>query len=618
MSNSQWSSATTYNPITQETPNGSTWVYYYIPTITNTDSTTYTYNWTNTTAFTIPILYVTIVAEGGIKRGANQDANDGTGGSGGGQVVLLQFNGFQPNDEIEIIYNENKNTTSSTSDGQSNSADAGDGSYCFLTYYNSDGIAQDLTQPGFAYYYNTQNYATGTVLSTITFSSVNFLPISSGNGLLFSNNTSIKTFYGGQGFQAFIPTTDSGKPDVAGNGGFGGGGSGGGGGGYQTDANGSIGVNNYNTSSYGGMEDVNNTINKNARDGGYTPLCMPDGTGTSDFPAGALLGKGGNGTAGTPEAPLTEKTVIPDGAPGDPGSLMVFYNTIPSLPIYTNCPFIIILLNGYYIITITGNGTLSFTQNIPVFNVILVGGGGAGGANSNTPPLIYEGENIETQYVGGGGGGGGATLQTTLSSDVGQISVNIGAGGISNNLDPGSTSITYGTTTLTAGAGSNGGNGVASPDFYGGVGGSGGSGGGNGGSGYGAQPSGDIVITPTNGTSVNINGITYYFGGGGAGGNASDDATYSYGGLGGGGGNSNGSLVNNGYEYIYTNNPNPPNPAPLIVDTSDANALYSNNGLSNSGGGGAGADAALSGSTGITQGYNGGSGVFILYFPATN
>jgi hypothetical protein len=317
---------------------------------------------------------------------------------------------------------------------------------------------------------------------------------------------------------------------------------------------------------------------------------------------------------------------------------MIFFQSYPpQIQGISNLSYKFILLNGYYIVTITGvngtNGTIIFNQTIPDFtmNVILVGGGGAGGANA----VVYD--SYGSIYVGGGGGAGGATLQTTLSSSVGQISVNIGAGGISNTTTPTtpttptSTSITYGSTTLTANPGANGGNAVNIPPadtdndeavFTGGSGGVGVGGGGSGGDGFGAS---DPALA-TNGTSVDINGITYCFGGGGAGG-GDDESEYGgtqptlfgTGGLGGGGGNYNGSTVNTGYEYIYTYKQNPPNPAPLIVDTSDPNALFSNNGLPNSGGGGAGADALIDGSsTEITPGYNGGSGVLILYFPATN
>ena len=301
---------------------------------------------------------------------------------------------------------------------------------------------------------------------------------------------------------------------------------------------------------------------------GFTPICWPDGTATTKL---GFAGKGGD-----------DKD---SGSSGDGPSAMIFFQSYPpQIQGISNLSYEFILLNGYYIVTITGgNGTVFFNQTISDFtmNVILVGGGGAGGANSyvSIPSLP------DPQYTGGGGGGGGAILQTTLSSSVGQISVNIGTGGVTNPTtpttptSPTSTSITYGSTTLTANPGANGGNGDAPTGFLGGVGGAGGiTGGGAGGDGYGTQPNGATPTNAVDGTSVDINGVTYWFGGGGAGGS---DEPFP-GGLGGGGTNSIG--------------------------------------LPNSGGGGAGAPDLIvyAADFTTTPGYNGGSGVLILYFPATN
>jgi hypothetical protein len=587
MSNPNWSTFTTNPMNSNAVPSPNQWLYFYNTNLISSSSAFVTPStWTNTSQ-TINNVYVVVVGNGGSGGvyGVG-DYDSGGGGGGGGQTSLFLIPVCNLGDYIQLNYYDD--TTG----------------YATFSYF-SDGTLQNPISLGIQYY-NIPDYATGYDISSITFDPTLFTNFTDTNPLLIGNTVLI--YYGDDG--------DDGDYSDGGDGGDGGGGSGGGGAGPnppndpQT-GNGSRGTQNINYGTYGGMKGgTEENDSSDYRYAGFTPICWPDGTATNQL---GNAGKGGD-----------------DGDDGDLGnnpSAMIFFQTFPPQIIgINNLSYEFILLNGYYIITITGgtggNGTIIFNQTIPDFtmNVILVGGGGAGGANA------FANDSYGSVYVGGGGGAGGATLQTTLSSSVGQISVNIGAGGISNTttpISPTSTSITYGSTTLTANPGANGGNAVYIPPadtdddlavFTAGSGGGGANGGGSGGDGYGAS----YPALATNGTSVDINGITYSFGGGGAGG-GDDESEYGgtpampfgTGGLGGGGGNYNGSTVNTGYEYIYTYDQNPPSPTQETTQ-------FSNNGLPNSGGGGAGADALINGSTEITPGYNGGSGVLILYFPATN
>ena len=287
-----------YNVITGGAPSVP-WVYYYVSDVTNSDSNTYYYNWVNPTTANggviIPSLYVLVVGEGGIAQTPTGGwPEGGTGGGGGGQVSLFQFNNVQPGDSIYIYYNEA----------------SGNSSYCYLNYVRN-GYQLNLTEIG-AYYYNTPDYATGTDTSTITFSNTLFAPIAQGY-LLINNNTYLKIFYGGKGTKG--GASESSTSQNGGDGGTGGGGSGGGGGNYAGGTNGSRGTQNSNSGSYGGMKGGTSS-SSDCRDGGYTPLCMPDGTGTP------LLGNAGNGTDGTGESSDFENP-----EPGASGSIMVFYPT---------------------------------------------------------------------------------------------------------------------------------------------------------------------------------------------------------------------------------------------------------------------------------------------------
>lgn len=285
MSNTSWNT-TSYNPITGYTNYPGAWIYNYInnPSIA-------TNNWVNTN-MPIAVLYVIIVGQGGLAGGSGGYSYGGPGGGGGGQVVLLQFNNVQVNDQITITFNEYDAQTTSNA-------------YCNLIYYNSSGVAQDLTQIG-AYYYATPDYATGTTASSIKFNSSLFKPIAEGNKLLFNSNTSIKTYYGGFG-ETYSSSSDS--YDGA-DGGNGGGGSGGGGGAYSIGTNGSRGNCNVQPGTYGGMKGGDSSSSSQSRYGGCTIQVMPDSTNTVE------LGKGGNGGDG-------------GGALGDNGSngsLMIFYS----------------------------------------------------------------------------------------------------------------------------------------------------------------------------------------------------------------------------------------------------------------------------------------------------
>ena len=600
MSNTNWSTSTTNPMNSNAVPSPNPWIYFYNTNLISSSPQTIT-TWKNTYQ-TLNYVYVVVVGNGGSGGSsesgsvASPNVGSGGGGGGGGQTSLFLVPLCKLNDYIQLNYYDD------------------DTGYATFSYY-SDGVIQNPISLGIQYY-NIPDYTTGYDISTITFDSTLFTNFTDINPLFIDDTYTVLIYYGDDGDDAY---SDSSGDIYGGDGGDGGGGPGGGGAGPDNQGvqtgNGSRGTQNINSGTYGGMKGGSqDDDSSDYRYAGFTPICWPDGTATNQL---GNAGKGGD-----------DKD---SGSSGDGPSAMIFFQRYPpQIQGISNLSYEFILLNGYYIVTITGvngtNGTIFFNQTIPDFtmNVILVGGGGAGGANDFVIPPNF----TISQYVAGGGGGGGATLQTTLSSSVGQISVNIGSGGIFNTSSPTSTSITYGSTTLTANPGANGGNGFFIPAadtdngedvFSGGLGGAGGNGGtiGSGGVGYGFEYTESYA---TNGTSVDINGITYSFGGGGAGGGDDESSTetgngvptpFGTGGLGGGGGNYNGSTVNTGYEYIYTYDQNPPSPTQETTQ-------FSNNGLPNSGGGGAGADALIGGSLGITPGYNGGSGVLILYFPATN
>jgi len=184
--------------------------------------------------------------------------------------------------------------------------------------------------------------------------------------------------------------------------------------------------------------------------------------------------------------------------------------------------------NCNFVITFTGNGTITF-NNIYDINVIAVGGGGGGGGGSHN----HDGYTTLTGGGGGGGGGVGILNNFNVTSGV-NYSINIGAhgvGGSGNNAGGpgGDSSFKNGTTNyLTAYGGLAGGGYFTSPT--GGLGGTATSitsitsyNGGNGGDGYQNEPN---PFTPTSGSNTTPampigpipGGSTYYFSGGGGGG----------------------------------------------------------------------------------------------------
>jgi uncharacterized repeat protein (TIGR02543 family) len=272
----------------------------------------------------------------------------------------------------------------------------------------------------------------------------------------------------------------------------------------------------------------------------------------------------------------------------------VIYNGSSNLILYANWttpPFtttggsVLSYTNSTYVITFTGNGTMTFNSGITMpatVNYLLVGGGGAGGNGG---------------AIGGAGGGGaggqiiyttnilGATPTTTLSFTVAAAA----ASTIGNSTICSGTGI----TTITASGGARGLNKSGSTGGNGGTGSGGGGNGGNGGTLSGAQGTNGV-----SGTLVSINATNYYFGGGGAGGNNTTNTPAApAGGLGGGGGVT--TSTGNGGTSTYTL----PNGSPQFGSTA---------GYNNSGGGGAGGNASVSPTS--TPGRAGGSGVVVVWF----
>ena len=231
---------------------------------------------------------------------------------------------------------------------------------------------------------------------------------------------------------------------------------------------------------------------------------------------------------------------------------------------------------SYFIITITENGSIKFTNpNITNVNYILVGSGGNGGDNyfNSSNNIIYA----------GGGGAGGQVINSSFNVNT--------SNPLNFSFENGSTICANGSTTITAYNGETGGNATESGP---GIGGSNYAAGGNGGS----SPNNQQGTAGSNGVPIEINGTTYFFGAGGAGGCGNTDGTTLNnvsGGIGGGGGSGTGYESNNGLSYYYTNGNITPVP--------------SINGYANTGGGGSGADCVPSSSPGT-----GGSGIAIIYF----
>jgi hypothetical protein len=238
--------------------------------------------------------------------------------------------------------------------------------------------------------------------------------------------------------------------------------------------------------------------------------------------------------------------------------------------IFTTSPTNIYSLSwasGYYTITLTGSGTITFLVPISNGSYVVVGGGGGGGSGGGD-------DGINPPYAGGGGSGGEVIYISPFVPSLNTpINVTIGNGGSSDNS--GSSSSFNGTISIggNPGAGNNGGASV--------------NGGGGGGVGAIAQQF-FIQQTATNGTNGVTNALGT-FGGCGGGGGAEDDnfppGVANPGTGGSGGGANGGSAYNNG-----------------------------NNGTVHTGGGGGGA-----GQVDFTQpfgnpGGTGGSGVVIIYF----
>jgi hypothetical protein len=59
----------------------------------------------------------------------------------------------------------------------------------------------------------------------------------------------------------------------------------------------------------------------------------------------------------------------------------------------TNCTYTETYTNGFYMVTCTSAGTITFEINIPILSVIVLGSGGGGGYGSDS-------------YAGGGGRSG--------------------------------------------------------------------------------------------------------------------------------------------------------------------------------------------------------------------
>ena len=206
--------------------------------------------------------------------------------------------------------------------------------------------------------------------------------------------------------------------------------------------------------------------------------------------------------------------------------------------------------------TFTSSGILtvtSATNNIATVEYLVVGGGGGGGTSARA-----------------GGGGAGGYRAGNISLNVGDYTIAVGAGGISNTVGENS-SIGYSPTgpyIIVSNGGGSGGNGM--PGVPGGAGGSGGGGGSSnnpnspfgtagsgipgegfpggagarnnpaGGGGGGAGGSGDPYVTATGGIGVynSISGGPVLYAQGGQGGSSSAGPSSS--GFGGGGNGSSG------------------------------------------------------------------------------
>ena len=223
---------------------------------------------------------------------------------------------------------------------------------------------------------------------------------------------------------------------------------------------------------------------------------------------------------------------------------------------------------GYYTVTLTGNGTITFVVSVLNGSYVVVGGGGGGGSGNGD-------DNINPIYAGGGASGGEVTYISSFNPSLNTpINVTIGNGGLSDNS--GGSSSFNGTTSIGGNPGS-GNNGGASVN------------GGGGGGGIGAIATQFYILqNAANGT----NGVTNTlgtFGGCGGGGGAEDNnfsPNVANPGTGGSGGGANGgSAYNSG-----------------------------NNGIPNTGGGGGGGGQVFFYQSAPNSGGTGGSGVVIIKF----
>jgi hypothetical protein len=244
--------------------------------------------------------------------------------------------------------------------------------------------------------------------------------------------------------------------------------------------------------------------------------------------------------------------------------------------------------SSFYVVTFTGNGTISFTSSFNI-NIIAVGGGGggAGGTASNS------------RGGGGGGGGGVGIINSFTPTQATVFNISIGSGGVGSGGNGGNSSFTNNSTNYLTATG--GGGGTSNyDDSFGGIDGSANSMnpssistiyyGGGGGAGYNINslpPFGQDGSNISPGMPISLpNGSLYYFSGGGGGGAAAGTVSSGLG----------GSAGLNG-----SGGPKGPN--------TGGNSTGQSASSYGSGGGGAGMPVS-----GISTGGAGASGVVIIYF----
>jgi hypothetical protein len=242
--------------------------------------------------------------------------------------------------------------------------------------------------------------------------------------------------------------------------------------------------------------------------------------------------------------------------------------------------------NNFYVLTFTGNGTITFYTPLEI-TIIAVGGGGSGGAGSR--PNDKDGYPTNLGGRGGGGGGIGRLTSSILPLST-AFTISVGGGGSASSFKTNSTNY----LTATGGKGGsdntttgNGNAGSATSDASSNIGITP-YGGGAGGFGHYASTSTSPAVGKNSGTInnlIDVNGSKYSFSGGGGGGGS------SYGGL--AGGLISGSQQLNGTGGAAQGN------------TLAAGASALANSYGSGGGGGASPSSA---------GGAGGQGVVIIYF----